>query len=156
MGTMNADTTNRNRQAGGQPTGGQFATEARGTDTGVTLASPPEPQTRAEQVDRFGEDMLARHPGTTFDLREVPGGWVRLSLISVPADQRGQGTATAMMNELVETADAEGWPLSLTASDDFGASKTRLTKFYRQFGFVPNKGRAKDYTTTDGMIRQPR
>lgn len=30
----------RNRQAGGQPVGGQFATEARSTATGVALASP--------------------------------------------------------------------------------------------------------------------
>lgn len=31
------DTTNRARQSGGQPIGGQFATEAKDTDTGVTL-----------------------------------------------------------------------------------------------------------------------
>lgn len=37
MKTMTTNVSNRSRQSAGQPTGGEFATEAKGTDTGVTL-----------------------------------------------------------------------------------------------------------------------
>ena len=46
--------------------------------------------------------------------------------------------------------------LSLSPSTDFGASSvSRLTKFYRRFGFKPNKGRNKDFRTRDTMLRNP-
>lgn len=78
-----------------------------------------------------------------------------VSKIIVPKGQRGSGVGTKMMTEIVETADREGWPLALTPDSAFGGSKTRLEKFYRGFGFVPNRGRSKDFTTTETMVREP-
>ncbi len=60
------------------------------------------------------------------------------------------------MQSLIREADAEGAIVALTPSTDFGASsKSRLAKFYRRFGFVPNKGRNKDFAVREAMIRYP-
>ena len=45
--------------------------------------------------------------------------------------------------------------IGTTPSSDFGSSKTRLTKFYKRFGFVNNKGRNKNFAFKDTMIRNP-
>ena len=37
-----------------------------------------------------------------------------------------------------------------------GSKITRLKKFYKRFGFVPNKGRKKEYRTRDAFIRYPK
>ena len=50
-------------------------------------------------------------------------------------------------------ADTKGKPIGLTPSADFGGNKARLTKFYKRFGFVPNKGKNKDYTISESMVR---
>lgn len=60
------------------------------------------------------------------------------------------------MEGLTRYADKVGKPILLSPSSDFGGSKTRLVKFYRRFGFVPNKGRNKDYRFSQTMIRQPK
>jgi hypothetical protein len=57
------------------------------------------------------------------------------------------------MQQLCDAADAHGWMLVTTPSADFGGSKTRLTEFYARFGFVPNKGKHKDFATRATMLR---
>ena len=57
------------------------------------------------------------------------------------------------MAAVVAAADAQGIDLALTPSDAFGSSTARLERFYRRFGFVPNKGRNKDFTTRERMLR---
>ncbi|MHB8107883.1 MAG: GNAT family N-acetyltransferase [Candidatus Cryosericum sp.] len=89
------------------------------------------------------------------DLQKSGRYWI-LSRIVVPRDARGQGVGTALMQALMREADAEGAIVALTPSTDFGASSTsRLAKFYRRFGFVPNKGRHKDFAVREAMIRYP-
>jgi hypothetical protein len=47
--------------------------------------------------------------------------------------------------------------VTLTPSTDYGASSvSRLKKFYKQFGFVENKGRNKDYEISEAMYRLPK
>lgn len=79
-----------------------------------------------------------------------------LSTIRVPEGERGQGTGTKMMQEIIGYADAQGKRIVLSPSTDFGAtSKARLTKFYKRFGFVENKGKNKDFSTREAMLREP-
>ena len=79
-----------------------------------------------------------------------------VSMESIVMPQRGTGQGTALMGELISWANRQGVILSLHPSSDFGGSVARLRKFYRRFGFVPNKGRNKDFRTRDAMIRYPR
>lgn len=83
-------------------------------------------------------------------------GTIYLSQIVVPKSDRKQGTGTKAMKALVNYADQTGQKIALSPSSDFGGSKTKLVKFYKRFGFVPNKGRNKDFTTMETMIRYPK
>lgn len=73
-------------------------------------------------------------------------------IITVPQAQ-GAGKASAVMRELTQIADDNGWRVALTPSSDFGGSKSRLIDFYKRFGFVQNKGRNRDFEISEDMYR---
>ena len=83
-------------------------------------------------------------------------GTITLSQIVVPKGERGAGKGTAAMRQLVDYADRTGQRVVLSPSSDFGGSKKRLVEFYKRFGFVQNKGKNKDFTTQESMIRPAR
>jgi GNAT superfamily N-acetyltransferase/phosphopantetheine adenylyltransferase len=81
------------------------------------------------------------------------GDYIELNLIKIRPEHKGKGWATKILDDLSEYAQENNKILTLTPSDTFGASKSRLETFYKRFGFVPNKGKNKDFTTRDAMIR---
>lgn len=82
------------------------------------------------------------------------GDIVTISMLK--ADEKGKGAGTAVMNEVVAWADANGKTLALTPEKLEGTtSKSRLVDFYKRFGFKENKGRNKDFSTKEAMIREP-
>jgi GNAT superfamily N-acetyltransferase len=85
---------------------------------------------------------------------------LKLEMIRVPKAARRRGVGTSAMEELVAFADRHQLPVLLTPAvpgDPGGpSSRARLVRFYRRFGFVENKGRAKDFTVSEGMYREPR
>lgn len=91
---------------------------------------------------------------TLIDLATRANGTVDVSKVFTPVNARGKGSARAAMNHLAQQADAQGVRLELTADPlDRATSKAGLENFYKSLGFVPNKGRNKDYETRAGMIR---
>jgi hypothetical protein len=80
-----------------------------------------------------------------------------LSMIEVPLDQRRGGVGSQIMRMVTDYADQN--KRILTLSPEYcgrgGPSKEKLTAWYREFGFVPNKGRNKDYRFRALMIRRP-
>ena len=82
------------------------------------------------------------------------GNYVTLNKII--ANELGKGSGSRFMEELTRMADKNGWTLALTPDTSFGGSSVgRLKKFYKRFGFVPNKGRSTDFNTRESMIRKP-
>ena len=79
-----------------------------------------------------------------------------LDSIVVPKERRKEGVGSKAMEDIVQWADELGVIVSLHPSSDFGGSVAKLRKFYAKFGFVPNKGRNKDFRTRDAMIRYPK
>jgi len=80
----------------------------------------------------------------------------QLSDLVVPKEQRGQGIGSQFMKGLIDLADQEGRMVTLTAAKDYGSTSLgRLKDFYKQFGFVENKGRNKDFAISDTMYRMP-
>ena len=79
-----------------------------------------------------------------------------LSKIEVPKDQRGQGVGSRIMQQIIDRMDKEGAVIALTPDSVFGGSKSKLIDFYKRFGFVPNKGRNKDFRFRETMIRYPK
>jgi len=85
------------------------------------------------------------------------GNTITLSKIVVPESARNTGVGTQAMQQLIDYADQTGKQIALTPDKAFGAtSMSRLTDFYKQLGFTPNKGRSRDFTTKETMIRNPR
>lgn len=81
---------------------------------------------------------------------------VSIDNITVPDSERGQGHGARAMTDIIAWADDHGITLTLTPSSDFGASKSRLEKWYRSLGFKPNAGRSKDFRFRETMIREPK
>jgi hypothetical protein len=85
------------------------------------------------------------------------GKRMEIILVKTPLAERGQGSAREALSSLIAEADARGMQVVLTAEPmDKATSKARLEAFYKSLGFVPNKGRNKDFTTMAGMVREPK
>lgn len=98
--------------------------------------------------------LMTQYPGLVLTLSPGAENYVILRAICLPRHGQGHGIGTAVMETIVEEADARGWRLALTPSTVWGASsRSRLERFYGRFGFLPNKGRSKDFTTTEAMVR---
>lgn len=105
---------------------------------------------------RLARAMNDKYPGPEVDAYIMEGrGPAVLSKIVVDKEARNQGVGSAFMRDLAALADDEGKTLALTPSSDFGGSKARLEDFYKRFGFVPNKGKSKDFEISEGMYRAP-
>ncbi|CAB4140940.1 hypothetical protein UFOVP399_31 [uncultured Caudovirales phage] len=81
-----------------------------------------------------------------------------INRLKVPENARGRGEASRALDAVLQQADEQGLTVFLTA-DPVGAgglSKTQLEAFYKRHGFVPNKGRNKDFSSQAGMVRTPR
>jgi predicted GNAT family N-acyltransferase len=100
------------------------------------------------------EDKIEKQFDIIADIYER-NDYIVLSRMEIPKEKRGTGIGTKAMNVLINYADSVGKDIFLTPSTDFGASsKSRLEKFYRGFGFVPNKGKNKDFRSRETMVRK--
>jgi len=106
----------------------------------------------------IAETLKEKHPNLDFSLQErsKPDRPTILSRVVVDKKQRGEGQGSAFMNDLIAHADEKGHMLALTPSSDFGGSVPRLHRFYSRYGFVPNKGKHKDYSISEAMYRHPK
>lgn len=106
------------------------------------------------QGGKVADALNAKH-GAKLDAYIMEGDKLHLSKVVVPKDARNAGAGTDFMRDLVSAADKQGKTVTLTPSSDFGGNKARLEQFYKRFGFVPNKGRTKDYEISEAMYRLP-
>lgn len=100
------------------------------------------------------KDIENKFNDVTLDVYEK-NGTINLSRIVVPKDMRSSGIGSNVMNDLTSYADKTGQKMALTPSGEFGGNVKRLKDFYKQFGFVENKGKNKDFSTMETMIRLP-
>jgi len=84
------------------------------------------------------------------------GDHLRLHSIILKDGVKEEGYGTKIMDDIIDYADKNNMIVTLTASSSYGSSKGRLISFYKRFGFVPNKGRNKDYRFQDTLIREPK
>ena len=81
---------------------------------------------------------------------------LKIYKIAVDKPMRGQGIGSEIMDKIADWADSVQALIVLSPATDFGATSVRrLVKFYKQFGFVENRGRKKDYSISDLMYRKP-
>ena len=81
---------------------------------------------------------------------------IRVHEFVVPDDRRGSGVGSRAMRRLFDYADRVGYTVVLTPTHDLGASSLeRLERFYRDLGFVYNRGGDADPRFQDVMYREP-
>lgn len=119
----------------------------------------PDGELYYSKTGRSEAAMLAKsirddYDGLKLSLSERDG-IVTLSNITVPQELREQGIGTEVMSRVIEWADANGKTLALTPSSDFGGKVSRLKEFYSRLGFVPNRGKGKDFAISESMYRLP-
>lgn len=124
----------------------------------AALAGSVRKAARKESALNFSNGYQKAQLGdTSIEFAPRANGAVEISKVFTPSEARGRGSARTAMENLIAQADAKGVRLELTADPlDAATSKAKLEKFYKSFGFVPNKGRNKDYGTRAGMIRESR
>jgi len=100
------------------------------------------------------DDIVSKYPDVIIDA-SVGKKDINLSRIVVPKEMRNQGVGTQVMSDLSEYADSIGKRITLTPSSAFGGSVPKLKTFYKELGFVENKGKNKDFSTREAMYREP-
>jgi hypothetical protein len=58
------------------------------------------------------------------------------------------------MSELVKYSETNNKDLFVTPDAAYGGNVNKLNKFYRSFGFKPNKGRDRDFRSKESMVRR--
>lgn len=135
------------------------------TDAGLVIEGPQS----GELARLEGEQVLTQPVQTVSEVQSSlteefdglklslsgTGNNVTLNKIIIPEDQRGQGAGTQVMQRVIDWADQNGKTVALTPSKDFGGSVPRLKSFYKQLGFVENKGKNKDFEISESFYREP-
>lgn len=124
------------------------------------LVEQMEPTITNEQVRGWAEQVKTRLGLTAFDIWLSSNGYIKLNLIEVPKETRKTGVGSQAMMELCRLADKAKLRITLSPAlkdpRHGTTSRSRLIEFYKRFGFKQNKGRNKDFTISDAMIRDPR
>lgn len=99
----------------------------------------------------------SKYPDIRFELyTKEKDKSVYLTGFIVPQSMRNQGVGSDFMDDLIKIADGDGWKITLTPSSSYGGNVNRLKKFYKEFGFVENKGQNRDFTHKEDMYREPK
>jgi GNAT superfamily N-acetyltransferase len=116
------------------------------------------PASKAE-VEKWAEQTKQSLGLRHFNVYVNAQGALELADIEVAKDARQQGIGTKALEALTQFADEHGQRILLTPAlkdpKHGTTSRGRLVRFYKRFGFVLNKGRNKDFTTMQGMYRDP-
>jgi hypothetical protein len=73
---------------------------------------------------------------------------IYLSKIKVPHHSRGKGIGKSIIKRIQDYANIVKKPITLVPQAERGF-KQKLDKFYKDLGFVHNKGRNKDFSLSD-------
>lgn len=98
-----------------------------------------------EDLEKLGVDVFV----------STRNGIMTISKIVVKKEDRSSGLGSKAMEMICDFADDNGLIIALTPTNDFGGTVSRLKQFYKRFGFVENKGRTKNFDTTESMVRDP-
>lgn len=114
-----------------------------------------QPGNTQSPVEQFGAQLSKDHPGVTTILKETPNGTIELYGIQVEGE-RGVGTGSAAMRDLVKFADEQQRGVMVMAypEDAEKMPLAELTKWYEKFGFVPLS--EQEYSDATMMYRDPK
>ena len=105
-----------------------------------------------KDLDENIEDTISSKYQIDLDIYEFPTH-IELKRIVVPEELRGQGIGTQVLEDLIQYAQSVGKSIFTTPSSSFGGNESRLTKFYKSFGFKPNSGSNRDFRSRESMVK---
>ena len=113
-----------------------------------------------ENVSALASELEAKYNLKSLFLGDMASrNAIELHSIIVNREDQGKGTGSKVMQELIKYADDNGKIMvldpGLLDKKHGTTSQSRLRKFYKQFGFIDNKGRNKNYEFRNLMIRYP-
>jgi hypothetical protein len=111
-------------------------------------------QSKPDAIQTISKNLERRTPGMKFHVYPSQTGDIKLHSLEVPKEKRNQGIGSHALKNLTTFADKQNKRVTLTPEAEKG-KKAKLDKFYKRFGFKPNKGRSKDFSVSDTMIRNP-
>lgn len=104
---------------------------------------------KSELMNKYGDVIDKLHLYQSTEALE-------LNLIKLYNNKKGIGKGREIIDNITKYADDNRLVIHLTPTDEFGSDIKRLTQFYKDFGFIYNKGKNKEFRTKDTMIRYPR
>ena len=106
-----------------------------------------------KDLSDFNKTLSEKYPNVDFYVSQK-GDEIKLSKVIVPVSNQRKGTGTQFMNDLLAYADSKGKRIILTADASYGGNKARLIEFYKRFGFRENKGKSRDFSISETMVRE--
>ncbi len=104
-----------------------------------------------EKVKNLMDELENNYPVDLYISYYKNNNVIILSKIVIIKQDRSQGIGSKIMEKICDFADENNLRIGLTPSSDFGGSKSRLIKFYKNFGFKNYKG----YEFRESMVREP-
>lgn len=131
------------------------ARKIRKFDLSSIVKEAKEPKPTKEVLGKIAKAYSRKHRGVNVDTsHSEKSGNIRVNQLWVPPDKQGKGIGTRIMKGLGKYADKTGKKITLNQDPDPG-KKEKLKKFYKSHGFEANKGKKKDFSTSDSYIRHP-
>jgi GNAT superfamily N-acetyltransferase len=103
--------------------------------------------------------------GDFYAYKDKKGKYLTLSKIEIYPEYQKFGYATQAMDQIIDYANKNNLIIVLTPEaykinsvslkKSNGLSTAKLTKWYKSFGFIMNKGRNKDFETMQLMYKLP-
>lgn len=105
-----------------------------------------EPSLLDIETDKFRDSLIQKYPQLEdlFFYIDSSDTALHISMIRVKLEDRKSGIGSSVMKDIKKFADDHDLTITLSPSSDRGYKK-KLDRFYKDLGFVHNKGRKKDY-----------
>jgi GNAT superfamily N-acetyltransferase len=107
-------------------------------------------------LDKISKAYGKKHRGANLDVTHDPKtNNIRVNQVWLLPSDRNKGIGGRMFKGLGKYADKIGSTTTLNPEPDKG-KKGALERFYKRQGFVPNRGKSRDFSTMDSYIRRPK
>jgi GNAT superfamily N-acetyltransferase len=97
-----------------------------------------------KEIDSLVKSLEAQYPGLELWVYFASGNFIELGQIRLPPEMQDKGIGHKVVKAIQEFAQRLGVPVVLRPEADPGKKK-KLFDFYKELGFVHNKGRNRDY-----------
>jgi GNAT superfamily N-acetyltransferase len=120
-----------------------------------TITEAKEARPPKEVLSKIAKAYGRKHRGVNVDTSHSERtGNIRVDQLWVPPHLQGKGIGTRVMKGLGKYADKTGKKITLNQDPDPGKKK-KLADFYKSHGFEANRGKKRDFSTSDTHIRHP-